>query len=103
MENATPCAVAAHSTLPLSTTHKIAQLPTPRLWGVREIAARLNRSVAWFYEHKAHLKQLGFPCRDEVLGGWDSHAVEAWFDRRAGMASTANIENQMLEAIRGGC
>ncbi|MDD2325043.1 MAG: hypothetical protein PHW63_03395 [Alphaproteobacteria bacterium] len=103
MENTNPCAAAAHSTLAQPATRKAASLPTPRVWGVREIAARLNRSVAWFYEHKAHLKQLGFPNRDEVFGGWDSHAVEAWFDRRAGMASTANIENQMLEAIRGGC
>jgi predicted DNA-binding transcriptional regulator AlpA len=100
MENAQPCAVAAHSDLS-HPIRKLIPLPRPRVWGAREIAARLNRSVAWFYEHKARLKQLGFPSRDEVIGGWDSYAVEAWLDRRAGTVNTANIEDQMLEAIRG--
>ncbi len=79
------------------------QVPNARIWGHQECAARLNKSVPWFYHHKTRLEQLGMPKKDGTLGGWDSKAFEEWLDRRSGLHShsTSHIESQMLEAIRG--
>lgn len=85
------------------------QIPDARIWSPEECAARLNKSVPWFYHHKRRLEQLGMPKKDGTLGGWDSKAFEAWLDRRAGLMSNihgspmvdSHIESQMLEAIRG--
>lgn len=78
-------------------------IPDARIWGYEECSARLNRSVAWFYNHKRRLEQLGMPKKDAALGGWDSKAFEAWIDRRSGFDGSANsdIETQMLGAARG--
>jgi len=65
--------------------------------------ARFNRSIAWVYAHMPRLVQLGFPKKDEAFGGWDSLAIEGWFDRRSGVSNNTSIEDQMLEAIRGDC
>jgi predicted DNA-binding transcriptional regulator AlpA len=84
--------------MPRKTTRS---LPDPRIWSPDQVASRLGRSPGWLYERMPRLKQLGFPRKDEVLGGWDSKAVENWLDRRAGLETNANIEDQMLEAIHG--
>jgi predicted DNA-binding transcriptional regulator AlpA len=76
-------------------------LPDPRLWTPEQVAMRLNRSVPWLYEHMPRLRQLGFPDKDAELGGWDSKAIETWIDRRSRIDTGSNVEQQMLEAIRG--
>lgn len=43
-------------------------------------------SEAWFYEHREKLEAEGCPKRDALLGGWHRAAVQAWLDRRAGVA-----------------
>ena len=78
-------------------------IPLPRVLSTKQVAARLGRSVNWLYNHMPRLKQLGFPSKDEELGGWDSLAIEAWQDNRSGIRKASNIEDQMLEAIRGNC
>jgi len=65
--------------------------PDPRLWTSEQVAIRLNRSVPWFYEHLPRLKQLGFPRKDEELGGWDSKAIECWIDKRSCLDSTLRV------------
>lgn len=79
------------------------QIPGARIWSYAECAARLNKSVPWFYQHRNRLEQLGMPKKDGLLGGWDANAFEAWLDRRAGLTATVNpdMERQMLEAARG--
>ncbi len=104
MENAPSCAVAAPSRLPRNKGIRSAYpLPSPRVWTGKQIAARFNRSQTWFYKHLPRLRQLGFPKRDPIVGGWDRVTVEAWLDRRAGVGDVANMESEMLEAIRGDC
>jgi hypothetical protein len=85
-------------------SRQISPAPEARIWGYEECAARLNRSVPWFYSHKRRLEQLGMPRKDLALGGWDSKAFEVWLDQRAGLntLTVSDIEKQMLEAIRGG-
>jgi hypothetical protein len=104
MDNIQQSEGGAHNASSSNTGHRHPQtLPVPRIWGARQVAARLNRSVEWFYSHLPRLKQLGFPSKDNILGGYDSIAVDAWMDRRAGLKNVSNIEDQMLEAIRGNC
>ena len=77
------------------------QIPDARIWGQEECAARLNKSVPWFYAHLPRLEQLGFPKKDNVLGGWDSKNIEVWLDHRAAYKTGASLEVAMLEAARG--
>jgi predicted DNA-binding transcriptional regulator AlpA len=72
-----------------------------RIWKPTECAARLNKSVPWFYSHKRRLEQLGMPKRDKELGGWDSKAFETWLDSRSGMNGQSDVEQEMLGAIHG--
>ena len=65
------------------------------------MAARLNKGVAWFYAHRNELEAAGFPRFDDLLGGRDANAIEAWFDRRSGLGQAANDEKALLEAING--
>jgi hypothetical protein len=77
------------------------QIPEARIWGHEECAARLNKSVPWFYDHRARLEQLGMPKKDEMLGGWDSKAFEVWLDTRSLRKVGTVAEDAMLEAARG--
>ncbi len=52
--------------------------------GVAEMIG--DYSEAWFYDHRERLEAAGFPKRDALLGGWHKAAVQAWLDRRAGVA-----------------
>lgn len=79
-----------------------AALPEPRLWNARQVANRLGRSVPWFYtHHQALAAREGFPRKDPILKLWDSSAVEAWLNRRAGLEDNTSIENAMLEVVNG--
>lgn len=41
---------------------------------------------SWFYAHRKRLEAEGLPKKDKALGGWHRPAVQAWLDRRAGIA-----------------
>ena len=60
-------------------------LPRPRIWSKSQVCARFQRCVSWFDANRSELEAQGFPTFDQLLGGWDSQAVERWFDRRAGI------------------
>jgi|SRR6185369_874326 len=77
---------------------------SPRIIKAKAIAARLGHSVNWFYAHYKELLLQGFPSKDDLLGGWDADAIEAWLDRRRGMSAKSSIaaaEEKMLDLIRG--
>ncbi len=76
-------------------------IPAPRILNTYQVACRLNKSEQWFASNRNALEGMGFPKKDKVLGGWDSDTIEAWLDRRSGVRDASNIEEQMLEAIRG--
>lgn len=76
-------------------------MPDSRIWSHVQVAARLGRGSQWLYDNLPRLKQIGFPLKDRDLGGYDSHAVEAWLDRRAGIDANMGVEAEMLEAARG--
>lgn len=75
--------------------------PVPRAWDDFQVAARLNKGVAWFYAHRSDLEAAGFPRFDDLLGGRDANAIEAWMDSRSGLAQAANDEQIWMEAIDG--
>lgn len=77
-------------------------VPDPRTWNEFQVACRLNRGVEWFRQHREKLRLEGFPERDELLGGWDSTAIELWYNRRSGIGLPTNdAEVQALRFIRG--
>lgn len=76
-------------------------MPTPRMLTAFQVACRLNKSEQWFSDNRERLERLSFPTKDKVPGGWDSNAIEAWFDRRMGMRNDSAIEAAMLDAIHG--
>lgn len=61
--------------------------PEPRVWFAYQVAARLNMSEETFHGRRPKLEAMGFPRRDDFLGGWDADAVERWLDVRSGLAS----------------
>ena len=75
--------------------------PDPRIWTGFQVACRLNRSEQWLASNRAALEGVGFPKKDKLLGGWDADQIEAWLDNRSGKRHASDIEQQMLEAVRG--
>ena len=60
--------------------------PTPRILNARQVAIRLGMSESGFVNRRPGLETRGFPQRDDFLQGWDANAIEAWLDRRSGLA-----------------
>lgn len=50
-------------------------------------ARRLGITEAVFEDAEAKLRQSGFPGPDAVTGNYDLVAIDAWLDRKAGLAS----------------
>ena len=71
--------------------------PDPRTWNEYQVACRFNKGVEWFRTHRRGLERAGFPLFDELVDGWDSRAIEAWFDRRSGLAAQSS-QNEWEEA-----
>lgn len=67
-------------------------LPDPRAWNEFQVACRLNRGLRWFQENRVQLEKGGFPRKDDLLGGWDSKAIERWMDARSGLDLAANSD-----------
>ncbi len=76
-------------------------LPTPRVWNAEQVACRLGGGESWFYEHRPELEAKGFPRKDDVLNGWDSHAIEQWLDDRGGIVKDRPEEDDWGALING--
>jgi len=76
--------------------------PQPRFWNDWQLACRLGCAVNTMKKRIAELD--GFPQKDKHFG-WDSVAIEAWLDRRAGLiadiAEPANDTDQWETVING--
>ena len=83
------------------TSAKLSYNPTPRMLDAFQVSARLGKGAGWLKEHRAELEAAGFPTYDKLLGGTDGNAIEAWIDRRSGLAQMANDEQAWMEAING--
>lgn len=66
-----------------------------------DVARRFNHSRPWFYKHRRRLEQLGFPPKDNSVGGWIASAVDNWLDQRGQANSRYNEEDRMLEILHG--
>ncbi len=76
--------------------------PTPRVWSEFQVACRLGKCESWLATHRPRLEAEGFPPRDPLLGGTDADAVEAWLDRRSGIANgtlAAADTDPLMEAL----
>lgn len=74
-------------------------LPDSRFWNETQTASRLGRSISWFSQNYARLRQLGFPAKDEAVGGFPKDRVEAWIDERAGIIRPDSEEAQILAML----
>lgn len=59
---------------------------TPRCVPANYAARRLGISEVVFLQMEPRLRQNGFPLPDPVTGNYDLVAIEAWLDRRSGLA-----------------
>ena len=84
------------------TRAKPIYIPTPRTLNALQLLARLGKSPGWFKEHRTELEAEGFPPYDELLGGWDSKAVEAWFDKRSRLVTAAIDDAAWMETLHNG-
>ena len=76
-------------------------IPDPRTWADYQLAARFNWSEGTFKKRRPELEAMGFPKFDEELGGTDSKAAEAWWDRRSGLTSqAADNDTEWMEALK---
>jgi hypothetical protein len=60
----------------------------PRLLPPVKAARRLHLTLTEFDDKLAVLLDAGFPGACPITGYYDSHAIEAWQDRRSGLAGT---------------
>lgn len=63
----------------------------PRLVPPTKAARRLHLTLTEFEMKRAALHRSGFPLPCDITGNFDLHAIEAWQDRRSGLASPAVI------------
>ncbi len=73
----------------------------PRMLNAREVAHRLGRCEGWFNQHYEALRKEGFPERDPLLGGWDSHAIDIWLDIRSGLRSAPKAASERRASYEG--
>ena len=81
-------------------------MPESRLYGARQVAARLGKGETWLYDQLAQLTAEGFPARDPLLGGWDAKAIERWWDKRSKIsepeAANDNMLDEWMEKLKNG-
>ena len=58
----------------------------------------MGRKISWFYEHREGLERDGFPVKDEILNGWDSHAIKHWLDDRGGIVKD-RPDNELIREL----
>ncbi len=78
--------------------------PDPRFWSQYQVAAYLGRSEQWFMDAREKLEERGFPRYDDLMSGWDSVAIKAFFDGRAGLPTQSTespLERWLREQGRG--
>ena len=69
-------------------------MPSPRIFkSPAQVATRLGHGEEWFRQHRKNLETAGFPCRDDLLDGWDADAIDAWLDKRAGLRQHFNQDH----------
>ena len=81
------------------TRRRSAYEPTPRVLKKHATAARLGCGDTTFDKKRLELEAAGFPKFDELLNGWDGHAIERWFDERAGLVAENNGHDPLMEAL----
>ncbi len=77
-------------------------VPPPRILSAYQVACRLGKSESWFRDNLAKLVSEGFPRKDDILNGWDSHAIEQWLDTRGGIVKYGPEEEDDWGALLDG-
>ncbi|MDB6151485.1 MAG: hypothetical protein JWQ44_2933 [Chthoniobacter sp.] len=64
---------------------------TPAYVADKDLAALLNKSVAWFRTNRPTLEREGFPQKDRLIGLTLLADVEAWIARRRVVADAREV------------
>ncbi|MBX3580044.1 MAG: hypothetical protein KF723_22800 [Rhizobiaceae bacterium] len=72
----------------------------PRLVPVAKAARRLHLTVGEFREVRDRLRGEGFPAPCPHTGHYDLVAIDAWLDRRAGLATARPVSVDHDAVIR---
>lgn len=85
----------------MTTEHQYT--PEPRIWNALQVAARLGIRDSAFYSRRSRLETMGFPQKDDELGGWHAAAIDAWLDNRGRVGKyqtePSNGRNEISELI----
>lgn len=80
----------------------IKYMPAPRiLRSMNQVANYLGHGEQWFADRRADLERAGFPRRDDLLGGWDREAIDAWLDERSGLRAPGGEYNPCDDLLMG--
>lgn len=74
--------------------------PIPRIQSKFQVVTRLGCGETKFDTIRARLEAMGFPQYDDILGGWDANAIEAWLDKRAGLSASCGLVDADIEIDR---
>lgn len=77
-------------------------MPQPRVFrSQQQVAAYLGHGDQWFADRRAQLERAGFPRKDDLLGGWDREAIDAWLDERSGLRAPGGGEYNPCDDLLG--
>lgn len=79
--------------------HGVRYVVEPRLVPMTKAARRLHLTLAEFKSHLPALRRDGFPTACAITGHFDLKAIDAWLDKRTGVADTNEISDHELEAL----
>lgn len=83
--------------MPNPTPNQIRFAVEPRLVPPTKAARRLHLTLAEFNLKREALYRAGFPQACSVTGHYDLVAIDAWLDRRSGVAGAEEPEETMEE------
>jgi hypothetical protein len=72
---------------------------SPRCAPAAIVARRLGLTEARFAEKEPLLRQAGLPAPDAITGNYDLFAVEAWLDRKAGLAKHLRLATDAADGF----
>jgi hypothetical protein len=72
---------------------------SPRCAPAAIVARRLGLTEARFAEKEPLLRHAGFPSPDAITGNYDLFAVDAWLDRKSGLANHGPLASDAAEGF----
>lgn len=85
-----------------ANSNPIRHIVEPRDVPAAKAARRMHLTVKEFAACLSGLLKRGFPGADETTGHYDLRAIDAWMDRRSGLASGAPVADNRNDGSLAG-